>query len=395
MPAAYGQGSPARSGSQLSSPASPTPACHPIATRRCGRTCSTKNSSLQPSKAHASCCVSAILGTGSTVTAPQVPDRRCGPQPARRPAELADRGGHDTALPFNRRWKGLPSRYSVSRPESRSASPASCTVCAFGRRSAMTSRLAGRVSSGTTLRDRRFVIASLDDLLCGRSPCRLPASVDGGHGAGGRPVAGAESLERLAATPARVRTQPVVRRRQPPVTGAPLTHRVEHPLGGPAALDRTRVAGLAVRVGVALAVARLRVRATAAARSDVAGLDRPRLRAGRVVEVRLDRRRRATEPVGDLPDREALELAVMPRQGDRPPTLDNPTVPALGALPVTPVTLPRSIGVSVALRMQVPGDLSGACHDDLLIRCAAASHPLPAPVKPLLAAPARSVTAGS
>ena len=37
------------------------------ATRRCERTCSTKNSSLQPSEAHASCCVSAILATGSTV----------------------------------------------------------------------------------------------------------------------------------------------------------------------------------------------------------------------------------------------------------------------------------------------------------------------------------------
>ena len=46
---------------------------------------------------------------------------------------------------------------------------------------------------------------------------------------------------------------------------------------------------------------------------------------GRVVEVRLDRCRRATEPVGDLPDREALELAVMPRQGHRPSTLKNPT----------------------------------------------------------------------
>ena len=44
-----------------------------------------------------------------------------------------------------------------------------------------------------------------------------------------------------------------------------------------------------------------------------------------VVEVRLDRRRRATEAVGDLPDREALELAVMPRQSDRPATLENPT----------------------------------------------------------------------
>ena len=45
--------------------------------------------------------------------------------------------------------------------------------------------------------------------------------------------------------------------------------------------------------------------------------------------------------------------------------------------------------------MQVLGDLAGACHDDLLVRFAAASHPLPAPVKPLLAAPARSLTAGS
>ena len=44
-----------------------------------------------------------------------------------------------------------------------------------------------------------------------------------------------------------------------------------------------------------------------------------------VIEVRLDRRWRATETIGDLSDREALELAVMPRQGDRPATLENPT----------------------------------------------------------------------
>jgi hypothetical protein len=37
----------------------------------------------------------------------------------------------------------------------------------------------------------------------------------------------------------------------------------------------------------------------------------------------LDRRRRATETVGDLPDREPLELTVMVRQGDRPATLEN------------------------------------------------------------------------
>jgi hypothetical protein len=85
------------------------------------------------------------------------------------------------------------------------------------------------------------------------------------------------------------------------------------------------MAGLAVRVGVALAVARLRVGTAAAAHADVAALDRPRLLAGRVVEVRLDRRRRAAEAVGDLRDREALELAKMTRQGDRPATLENPT----------------------------------------------------------------------
>ena len=151
-----------------------------------------------------------------------VRDRRYGPPPALRPAELADLGGHDTALRFNRRWKALPSRYSVSGPESRSAQPLPAQSCAFGRRSPMTSRPAGRVSSGTTLPRPSIVIASLDDLLGGRSPCRLPAPVDGGHDAGGRPVACAESLERLAATATRVRARPVVRRRQPAVAGAPV-----------------------------------------------------------------------------------------------------------------------------------------------------------------------------
>ena len=153
---------------------------------------------------------------------------------------------------------------------------------------------------------------------------------------------------RLSPASARVRARPVVRGRQAAVALAPVAHRDEHPLLRPAPLDRARVAGLAVRVGVALAVARLRVRAAAAAHADVAGLDRPRLLAGRVVEVRLDRRRRATETVGDLPDREALDLAVMPRQGDRPATLENPTrFPRLTPRPSHRVTLPRSIGVFV------------------------------------------------
>ena len=58
----------------------------------------------------------------------------------------------------------------------------------------------------------------------------------------------------------------------------------------------------------------------------VARLDRPRLLVGRVVEVRLDRRGLAAETVGDLPDQEAFELAVMPRQGDRTrAVLEDPT----------------------------------------------------------------------
>ena len=151
------------------------------------------------------------------------PRRCCGPHPALGRAELADLGGHDTALRFIRRWKTLPSRYSVSGPESRSAQPLRAQSCASGQRSAMASGPAGRVSSGPMLPRPSVAIASLDERLGGRCSCRLPAPVDGGHNAGGRPVAGAESLERLAATPARVRTRPVVRRRQPAIAGAPVS----------------------------------------------------------------------------------------------------------------------------------------------------------------------------
>jgi hypothetical protein len=45
------------------------------------------------------------------------------------------------------------------------------------------------------------------------------------------------------------------------------------------------MAALAVRVGVALAVARLGVGAAAPAHTDVAGLDRPCLLAGRIPSV--------------------------------------------------------------------------------------------------------------
>ena len=104
-----------------------------------------------------------------------------------------------------------------------------------------------------------------------------------------------QPLERLAAAPARVRDGPVVRRRQAPVAVAPHTHRVQNAFLGPAPLEPAGVAGLAVRVGVALAVARLGVSAAAAAHADVAGLHRPCLLPRGVIEVGLDRRGRAAE----------------------------------------------------------------------------------------------------
>ncbi|MGO9753943.1 MAG: hypothetical protein ACLP22_21170, partial [Solirubrobacteraceae bacterium] len=93
--------------------------------------------------------------------------------------------------------------------------------------------------------------------------------------------------------------------------GLPRAHRYEHPVTRPPRIDGAGVAGLAVRVDVALAVSGLRASAAAAAHALVAGLNRPRLLAGRIVEVRLDRRRRSPETVGDLCDREALDLAVV------------------------------------------------------------------------------------
>jgi hypothetical protein len=82
-----------------------------------------------------------------------------------------------------------------------------------------------------------------------------------------------------------VRAGPVPRGREPAVATAPVEHRLDHPLLRPAALDRAGVAALAIRVGVALAVGRLRVGAAAAAHPEVAGLDRSRFRAGGVLRA--------------------------------------------------------------------------------------------------------------
>jgi hypothetical protein len=160
--------------------------------------------------------------------------------------------------------------------------------------------------------------------------CRMsnsPAAEQASDHARRRPLSPAQPLDCLSPTSTRVGPRPVIRRRQPPIARSPLDHRREHALAGPVPLDRPGVAGLAVRVRVALAVARLGVGPTTAAHPDVARLDRTRLLPCRVVEVRLDRRRRATEPVGDLPDRETLDLAEVTRQGDRATALANPIHP--------------------------------------------------------------------
>ena len=59
-----------------------------------------------------------------------------------------------------------------------------------------------------------------------------------------------------------------------------------------------------------------------------ARLDRPRLRARGVVEVRFDCRRRATESCGDLGDREPVGFAEVARWRHRLPALEHPVVPS-------------------------------------------------------------------
>ena len=65
-----------------------------------------------------------------------------------------------------------------------------------------------------------------------------------------------------------------------------------------------------------------------AAHALIARLDRARLLAGRVVEVRFDCRRRATESCSDLGDREPLAFAEVARQRHRLPALEHPVVPS-------------------------------------------------------------------
>src|ERR1035437_7871231 len=160
-------------------------------------------------------------------------------------------------------------------------------------------------------------------MSCGLRAGHHPGPEHARHDARRGPVTSAESLERLSPPSARVRARPVVGRWQPAVPRAPRAHGVQHPVVRPAALDRAGVARLAVRVRVALSVPRLRVRATAAAHANVAGLDRPSLLTGRVVEVRLDRGGRAAKALGDLCDRQALGLPIVASERNSAATLND------------------------------------------------------------------------
>ena len=76
-------------------------------------------------------------------------------------------------------------------------------------------------------------------------------------------------------------------------TLAPLVHRAPHPLARPHRRDRPGMAALAELVSVALAAARRGRGAAPSTHPLVAALHSSSLLAGRVIEVRRDRRRRA------------------------------------------------------------------------------------------------------
>jgi len=85
----------------------------------CGRASSTKNSSQRPSDGTPPAESARLPKRRHRRDGRPLRNRRYGPPPALRPAELAGLAGHDTAPRSNRRWKALPSRYSASGSESR------------------------------------------------------------------------------------------------------------------------------------------------------------------------------------------------------------------------------------------------------------------------------------
>ena len=163
-----------------------------------------------------------------------------------------------------------------------------------------------------------------------------------------------------------MRARPVVRRRGAGRTDRAAGHRLQHPLpessasgsrrdGRPCSTRRRHPCRRAAEC----------TRRSRGTRRQLASLHRAGLLARWVVEIRFDRRRRAAQAIGDLPDGEPLELAVVPRQRDGSATLDNPIGPSLSHR----LTLRRSVGVSVAVGTQGaeapagPSDPRKACRD--------------------------------
>ena len=85
-------------------------------------------------------------------------------------------------------------------------------------------------------------VTAVDIPLGGRCPRSLPAAIHAGHDARRGPVAFVESPELLCPTSTRLRTRPVIGRRQPAVLRPPGANRVEDTFARPTRLDRTRMA---------------------------------------------------------------------------------------------------------------------------------------------------------
>src|SRR5205823_11770562 len=87
------------------------------------------------------------------------------------------------------------------------------------------------------------------------------------------------------------------------------------------------------RVGVALAVPWRGGRPAAATHAPVARLDRARLIAGRIVEIRLDGRLCASQPTSDLRDRQTLLVSVVAGELRRTAPVRDPVEHANRSLP--------------------------------------------------------------
>ena len=150
-----------------------------------------------------------------------------------------------------------------------------------------------------------------------------PRPVQVNHSRRSRPRPRAQARDCLAAAFARVRARPIVGGRRRAVQRPPAPHRLTHGLARRRPGGGARMAALAVLIRVTLAVASLRRGAAPPAHPPISRLHRPRLLATRVVEAGLDRRRRATQALGDLSDRQSLRVAAVPGEGNRTTALEH------------------------------------------------------------------------